>query len=61
MASAGSACVPEGNTEPRSLAALESLHNELRRELIAEQTAFQEIAREETFRSILGTITAGTV
>lgn len=57
----GSSELDEGNTEPRSFAALEALHNELRRELVAEQTAFQEIAREETFRSILGTITAGTV
>lgn len=56
----GSNELDEGNTEPRSFAALEALHDELRRELIAEQTAFQEIAREETFRSILGTITAGT-
>lgn len=48
-----------GNAEPRSHAALEALHDVLRRELVAEHTAFQEIATEETFRSVLAAITAG--
>lgn len=60
IAGIGHTELDQHNAEPRCHAALLALHDHLRRDLINEDATFRDIAREETFRSILASIAEGT-